>query len=183
MLINACDTTERIEALVSEKTIACLITALALALTGCSGEAAGKGHAGPARTASPSPTETIPAVSLAEKCQNLSMGYGGEIFNEGLAMSEAPKKHMSNSELLAKLAAMRRQFANSLRLDALSAPPELTPALLKWASANSAVARHLEHEKPRPGIVVDWGAAGKRADKAAKAVGKICGHDLLDPGN
>ncbi|WP_432082758.1 hypothetical protein [Streptomyces sp. WAC 04229] len=60
----------------------------------------------------------------------------------------------------------------------VQADGKLRPALTKWATASTAVARYVAEQKPRAGLVINFGPTEKQWDGAQKTAEKMCGQGL-----
>lgn len=176
---------ERIEDLVSRKTVIPLAMVLALALAGCSDQSSGRDAQGGApRTTAPSPssstatTTASPSVdAIPEVCRTVDTAAYNQLLAMALVIGDKKK---NDSVLRADVAKTYQDFADRLSLIAPQAPGNLRPTLTEWASAGTAVARFIAEKKPRAGIVIDYGPTEKRWHAAQEAAEKICGHDLPD---
>jgi hypothetical protein len=72
------------------------------------------------------------------------------------------------------------RFARQLDFLVATAPADLAPTLMRWASASTDVAQFVARTKPKRGIVVDLGPPHDRWQAAEKETEKICGHPLPD---
>ncbi|MFB6549813.1 hypothetical protein [Streptomyces sp. NPDC056405] len=103
------------------------------------------------------------------------MAARNQLIAMALAISGETK---SDSVVRADAAETYRNFADDLLLVAPRSDGNLRPALTKWATASTAVARHIAEQKPRAGLVIDFGTTEKQWDGAQKTAEKICGQDL-----
>ncbi|MDG9728677.1 hypothetical protein [Streptomyces sp. DH41] len=94
----------------------------------------------------------------------MALAIGGEKKSDSVVRADAAKTY--------------RDFADELLLVAPQAGGKLRRALMKWATASTAVAHHIAERKPRAGLVIDFGPTEKQWDGAQTTAEKLCGQDL-----
>ncbi|MGW8066597.1 hypothetical protein ACVV2G_31030 [Streptomyces ziwulingensis] len=86
----------------------------------------------------------------------------------------------SDSVVRGDVAQTYRDFADALLLIVPEADGNLPqPALTRWATAGTAVARYIAERKFRAGLVIDFGPTERQWAGAQKVTEKICGQGLL----
>lgn len=166
------------------RTIVALAVVVPLGLAGCSAKKDDPGGqtAAPQATSQSSATPTTATTTTSSVSATLAdcQLLDATAFSQLMAMGAALGRDKNDAPLRANVAATYSDMAKRLSQIAVQASASLRPAVSEWASATAAVAQYIAGNKPRPGLVIDYGPTEAPWEAAREATEAICGHPLPD---